>query len=160
VGLYDRIAESVARTRVGAWFFMRIATPLDRHLVRWSKGRLSSGLGTRFNGMVALVVTRGAKSGLVRTVPLLATRDGDRLVVIASSGGRERNPAWYGNLTKTPRCRALFDGTWRDYEALEAEGAERVRLWDLAVGSYPGYADYQARVRRRIPVMVLHPLAR
>lgn len=160
MSLYDRVIERVARTRAGAWISMRVATHVDRYVMRWTKGRVSSGLGSRFQGMVALVVMRGATSGLERTVPLLATRDGARLVVIASGGGSPRHPAWYGNLKRRPACRALFGGQWRDYEAAEAEGDERVRLWDLAVQNYPGYADYQARVERRIPVMVLHPRAR
>jgi deazaflavin-dependent oxidoreductase (nitroreductase family) len=65
------------------------------------------------------------------------------------------HPAWYGNLKTTPRCRALFEGEWRDYAAYEAEGEERERVWKLAVENYAGYADYQARVSRRIPVMIL-----
>ena len=158
VGLYDRIIERVARTRAGAWVSMRLATPIDRLVMRWTRGRISSGLGTRFQGRVALVVVRGAKSGLARTTPLLVTPDGDRLVLVASYGGSQRNPAWYGNLKETPRCKALFDGAWREYEAREAEGAERARLWDLAVQGYRGYADYQARVDRRIPIMVLQPV--
>jgi deazaflavin-dependent oxidoreductase (nitroreductase family) len=157
MSLYDRVVERVARTRAGAWVAMRLATPIDRYVMRWTRGRVSSGLGSRFQGMVALVVMRGARSGLERTVPLLATRYGDRLIVIASHGGSQRNPAWYGNLKKTPRCRVLFGGAWGEYEAREAEGDERARLWDLAVRNYPGYSDYQARVERRIPVMVLDP---
>jgi len=159
MSLYDRVVERVARTRAGSWFFVRVATQIDRRLMRWTGGRVSSGLGSRFHGNSVLVVMRGAKTGLERRIPLLATPDGDRLVVIASYGGNPLHPAWYGNLKKTPRCRALFHGEWRDYEAYEAEGEERARLWEVAVHNYGGYADYQARVGRRIPVMVLGPLA-
>lgn len=157
MSLYDRLIEATARTRAGAWFFVRVATHLDRHLMRWTGGRLSSGLGSRFHRHAALIVTRGAKSGLERRIPLLATPDGERLVLIASNGGDPKHPAWYANLKATPRCRALFGGVWRDYDAREAEGEERARLWDLAVANYAGYADYQKRVERRIPVVVLEP---
>jgi deazaflavin-dependent oxidoreductase (nitroreductase family) len=157
MSLYDRVLESVARTRPGAWFFVRVATHLDRHLMRWTRGRVSSGIGSRFNNHGVLIVTRGARTGVERTIPLLAIPDGDRLVLIASFGGNPNHPAWYFNLKKTPRCRALFRGQWADYEAHEAEGEERERLWKLAGATYAGYADYQARVERRIPVMVLGP---
>jgi len=159
MSFYDRVIESFARTKAGAWFFVHVATHVDRHVMRWTGGRVSVGLGTRFQGYVVLLVTRGAKSGRERTIPLLATPDGDRLVLIASYGGNPRHPAWYGNVKKTPRCRALFGGRWRDYDAYEAEGEERARLWETALQNYRGYADYQARVDRRIPVIVLDPRA-
>ncbi len=155
MSLYDDGLEKVVRTKVGAWLFVHAVTHLDRHVMRWTRGRVSSGLGSRFHSSGILIVTRGAKSGLERTIPLLATRDGERLVLIASFGGNPTHPAWYGNLKKTPRCRALFQGEWRDYDAYEAEGEERERVWKLAVDNYAGYADYQARVDRRIPVMIL-----
>ena len=160
MSLYDRIILATARTRAGAWFFVRVATHVDRHLMRWTSGRVSSGIGSRFHRSAALVVTMGRKSGQERRAPLLATPDGERLVLIASDGGNPKHPAWYGNLKKTPRCRALFGGRWREYDAHEAESDERARLWDLAVANYAGYADYQRRVERRIPVMVLVPVAR
>lgn len=154
---YDRLVERVARARPGAWLVVRVLTHLDRRLVRWTHGRLSTTLGTRFHRSTVLVTTIGATTGLERTVPLLATPDGDRLVLVASSGGDPRHPAWYRNLEKSPHCRVLRDGRWRDYEAREAEGDERERLWALAVSGYSGFAAYQARVARRIPVMVLAP---
>jgi deazaflavin-dependent oxidoreductase (nitroreductase family) len=154
---YDRIVERIARTPKGAAFFAKVATHVDRAVMKWTGGRVTSGIGSRFGGNIALVVMRGAKSGLERTTPLLATPDDEHLVLIGSNAGADKNPAWYGNLKKTPQCRALFRGTWRDYEAHEAEGDERARLWALAVAGYPGYAAYQERVERRLPVMVLVP---
>lgn len=158
MSLYDRIILATARTPAGAWFFVRVATHLDRWLMRWTEGRVSSGIGSRFHRSAALLVTVGAKSGHERRVPLLATPDGERLVLIASDGGSPKHPAWYGNLKKTPRCRVLFGGKWREYDAHEAEADERARLWGLAVANYAGYADYQRRVERRIPVMMLVPV--
>jgi deazaflavin-dependent oxidoreductase (nitroreductase family) len=159
MNLYDRIVERIARTPKGAAFFARVATQVDRVVMKWSGGRITSGIGSRFGGNIALVVMRGAKTGIERTTPLLGTADGERLVLVASYAGHEKNPAWYGNLKKTPQCRALFRGKWRDYEAHEAQGDERERMWALAVAGYPGYAEYQKRIERRIPVMVLEPKA-
>jgi deazaflavin-dependent oxidoreductase (nitroreductase family) len=158
MSLYDRLIANLARTRPGAWFFVHVATHIDRHVMRWTNGRISSGIGSSLYQDVVLVVTRGAKTGRERPIPLLSTPDGDRLVLIASSGGAPNHPAWYGNLKKTPQCRVLSPRGWREFEAREVEGDERTRLWELAVQQYAGYADYQARVERRIPVMVLEPL--
>jgi deazaflavin-dependent oxidoreductase (nitroreductase family) len=155
--LYDRVVEAIARTPKGAAVFARVATRVDRVVMKWTRGRITSGIGSRFGGNIALVVMRGAKTGLERTTPLLATPDEERLVLIGSNAGGDKNPAWCKNLAKTPQCRALFRGVWRDYEAHEAQGDERARLWELAVAGYPGYATYQARVARRLPVMVLVP---
>ena len=105
-----------------------------------------------------VLTTIGMRSGTPREVPLYAVEDEDRFVVIGSNGGKERAPAWVGNL------RALPEGTVRvgrknviPVRAREAEGDERERLWTLAVASFPGYARYQARTSRRIPVIVLEP---
>jgi hypothetical protein len=66
VSRYDRFIEATARTRAGAWFFVRVATYVDRYVMRWTAGRVSSGIGSRFHRTAALVVTRGAKSGQER----------------------------------------------------------------------------------------------
>jgi deazaflavin-dependent oxidoreductase (nitroreductase family) len=154
---YDTLMERLARTRAGSWLFMRVATQLDRRIVRWTRGAVSSGLGTPFHRNCVLLATTGAKTGRQRTVPLLATRSGDDLVVIASNGGAPEHPAWYRNLQKTPRCRVMCDGAWRERVAREVEGDERERLWRLAVQNYAGYGDYEKRAERRIPVMLLEP---
>lgn len=102
-------------------------------------------------------MTVGAKTGVERTTPLLATRDGDRIILIASSGGNPKHPGWYYNLKAKPQCRLRARSGDREYEAREADGDERERCWRLAVENYAGYEDYQSRVARRIPVMVLEP---
>ncbi len=105
-----------------------------------------------------LLETVGARSGAVRSTPLLYIEDGARLVVIASMGGAPRHPDWYHNLRKTPRATMILAGRRAVYVAHEAKGAERARLWAMAVDYYPGYAVYAQRAgARRIPVMVLSP---
>jgi len=49
-----------------------------------------------------LLTTTGAKSGRPTTTPLVYTRDGDRIVIIASKAGAPTHPSWYHNLKAHP----------------------------------------------------------
>ena len=105
-----------------------------------------------------VLTTTGIRSGSPREVPLYAVEEEGRFVVIGSNGGRERAPAWVGNLRATPDCTVRVGRkTVIPVRAREAEGDERERLWALAVAAFPGYASYHARTSRRIPVIVLEP---
>jgi deazaflavin-dependent oxidoreductase (nitroreductase family) len=130
---------------------------IDRVLVPLTGGRLSSCLGTRYHRRhLLLLTTTGAKSGRVRTVPLLYFEDGATLVIIGSKGGHPRHPAWYHNVRAHPRVTVYARGTRREYQAREVLGTERARLWSRAVEVYPGYATYRVRAgEREIPVVVL-----
>jgi deazaflavin-dependent oxidoreductase (nitroreductase family) len=152
---FDNIMERFASTRLGAWFFLNIANPLDKRVLRWSRGLLSTGAGTRFNQSFVLLTCKGAKTGLDRTVPLLATFDGDDIILIASKGGYEQNPDWYHNLKKNPQVTVERQGMRFRCTAHEAEENERESLWHLAVENYIGYEKYQQHTSRKIPVMVL-----
>ena len=101
---------------------------------------------------------RGAKSGKLRSVPLLYTAVGSDIVLIASQGGAAKNPAWYFNLKANPDCDLEIRGASSRRRAREADGEERDRLWQAACAQYPGYAVYQQRTARRIPVMLLEPV--
>lgn len=146
-------AMKLAATRAGGWFFITVAPPIDRLLLRLSRGRVSLG-GT---APILLLQTTGARSGEPRSTPLLYVQDGPRFVLIASKGGHPRHPAWYHNLRAHPSARVLVGGRQIACRATEAEGPERERLWRLATALNPGYDAYQARVSRTIPVMVLTP---
>ncbi|HEX8742269.1 MAG TPA: nitroreductase/quinone reductase family protein [Thermoleophilaceae bacterium] len=84
----------LAASRAGSWWFLNVANPVDRWLVPATNGRLSSAPGKQ----VCVVETVGAKSGQRRRIPLQYAIDGDDLVLIASSGGAPKHPAWYHNL--------------------------------------------------------------
>jgi len=153
----DRALVRLAASRPGAWVYVNVLTHIDRMLVRATKGRLSTAIGTRFHRHVVVLTTIGARTGQRRAVPLLAFFDGPAIVLIASRGGHPRHPSWYHNLCAQPLAMVMVDGRTRPYRAREVEGAERVRLWRRAVEFYPGYADYQRRIARRVPVMLLEP---
>ena len=149
-----RWVMKLASTRAGGWFFITVAPPIDRALLRLSKGRISTG-GV---APILLLTTTGAKSGQPRSTPLLYLKDGERFTLIASKGGNPRHPAWYHNLRAKPEATLLVGGRELHCKAHEAEGEERARLWKQASEYNPGYDTYQRRAsNRRIPVMVLTP---
>jgi F420H(2)-dependent quinone reductase len=112
--------------------------------------------GTMMKVPILLLTTRGRKSGKERTTPLMFTRDGDNLVLIASMGGAPRNPGWYHNL-QGQEAEVQIGREHRRVRARDAEAEERERLWAEMVSLYPSYADYQEKTTRRIPVVVLEP---
>jgi deazaflavin-dependent oxidoreductase (nitroreductase family) len=107
---------------------------------------------------IVMLTTTGAKSGRPRTLPLVALPEGERLIVIASNYGQDRNPAWYHNLRANPRATVCFDGVTRDMVARELEGGERERHYARGIEIYPGWTAYRKRADRRIPVMELSPV--
>jgi deazaflavin-dependent oxidoreductase (nitroreductase family) len=106
-----------------------------------------------------VLTTTGAKSGQPRTVPLVYTKNGDRLVIIASKGGAPTNPAWFHNLVTNPIVTIELPGETFQAKAEVVEGEERDRLFDQQAAQMPGFAEYQRNTTRRIPVVVLKRLA-
>ena len=142
-----------------AWVFARVLHRLDGPVLRRSAGRHS--ISSALTGMpIVELTTVGARSGEPRSLPLVGVPDGDRLVLVASNYGQQRNPAWYYNLKANPRCTVALRGQRHEMDASEAEGEERQRLWELDVAVYPPRNHYAQRAgNRRIPVMVLRPVA-
>ena len=115
-------------------------------------------LGRRLVGNdMLLLTTRGRLSGEPHTVPLLYLRDGERLVVIASYGGRDHHPGWYLNLVANPAVTAKMGRTTKAFTARTASGAERETWWPRVVAAYEEYAVYQTRTEREIPLIFLEP---
>lgn len=104
-----------------------------------------------------LLEHKGAKSGVERTSPLVYTEDGTDIVLVASKGGNPRNPAWYHNLKANPETTIQVGSEKRPVRARLATDAERERLWRKVVKTYSGYAGYQKRTDRKIPLIVLEP---
>lgn len=99
----------------------------------------------------------GAKSGRKRTSPLVYFRDGENIVLVASKGGFPKHPAWFHNLRANPDTRVQVGHRRPLVRARVATDAERERLWPKAVETYGGYAEYQERTERKIPLVVLEP---
>ncbi|MBX5470549.1 MAG: nitroreductase family deazaflavin-dependent oxidoreductase [Thermoleophilaceae bacterium] len=128
---------------------------LHARLYRASGGRL----GHRFPGLPPMLLLDhvGAKTGARRTTPLVYIEDGDNIVLVASKGGYPRNPAWFHNLKANPDATVQIGRERLPVRARVASPQERRRLWPKVVDTYGGYATYQARTRREIPLVVLEP---
>ena len=107
-------------------------------------------------GMPVLLLTMtGAKTGRTLVRPLCYSRDGDRLVIIASYGGAPRNPPWYHNLVANPVV-TVEDGTEKfKARATEVHGAERDRLFAEVSKLMPLFTEYQNKTKRQIPLLIL-----
>ena len=102
-----------------------------------------------------LLTTTGRRSGAARTTPLLFLRDGDRIAVVASYGGRPAHPAWYLNLQADPAVEVQVGRERFAATALTASPEERERLWPRLIEMYGSYATYERRTSREIPVVLL-----
>src|SRR5215203_3916573 len=133
----------------------KVATGIHRTLFNVSKGRI---LGKAFGMPVVELVTTGRRSGKERSTMLAASIvDGDRVVLVASFGGDDRHPAWYLNLQANPEVRVTMAGSTHTMMARTATEEERAELWPRITSAYGGYARYQKRTERPIPVVILEP---
>ncbi|WP_428342956.1 nitroreductase family deazaflavin-dependent oxidoreductase [Mycobacterium sp.] len=107
-------------------------------------------------GMPAVELhTTGRKSGLPRSCYLTApVHDAHRVVLVASKGGDDRHPDWYRNLQSRPDAELVIYGERHTIHARTADAAERAELWPKIVAAYKGYAGYQQRTDREIPVVI------
>ncbi|MFI2455482.1 nitroreductase/quinone reductase family protein [Streptomyces chengbuensis] len=114
-------------------------------------------VGGYFEGArLLLLTTTGARSGAPHTTPVGYLADGgDRVLVIASAGGSPKHPDWYHNIVANPRL-TVEDGVFTyEARAVILDGEERERAFARAVEADPGWAEYQARTDRVIPVVAL-----
>ena len=115
-------------------------------------------VGGQFEGAPLLLLhTTGAKSGQARVNPMMYQADGDNYAVFASKAGAPTNPDWYHNLLANPRASVEVGDSTVNVIAKVAEGDDRERLWSRQKELYPGFADYEAKTTREIPVIVLEP---
>lgn len=128
-----------------------------RMILKASQGRL---LTTPF-GMPAVELTvTGRKSGLRRSTLLTAPiMDSDRVVLVASKGGDDRDPEWFRNLVANPsvEVKVISTGEVRRLRARVASAEEKAAMWPTIIASYKGYAGYQKRTERDIPVVICEP---
>jgi deazaflavin-dependent oxidoreductase (nitroreductase family) len=124
--------------------------------------RLSGGRAlTSVFGMPAVELhVTGRKSGLPRSTMLTApVMDADRVVLVASKGGDDRDPEWFRNLVANPdvEIKVIATGEVRKMRARLASPDEKAELWPRIVAAYKGYAGYQKRTQRDIPVVICEP---
>jgi deazaflavin-dependent oxidoreductase (nitroreductase family) len=155
----------------------RISGQTDGYQVRWEDDgmqvvakavlwlhatlyRLTSGrIGGRFiaGGPILLLTTTGRRTGKRRTRPLAYVRDGERFVLCASNGGSPHHPGWYHNLCATGRAEVQVGAERLAVSARTADPTERSQLFPRFVQMYKGYAGYEQKTSRQIPLVVLTP---
>jgi deazaflavin-dependent oxidoreductase (nitroreductase family) len=113
-------------------------------------------VGGPFEGAPLLLLhTTGARSGQPRVSPVMYLRDGNRYVVFASKAGADTHPDWYHNLRAHPEARIEVGDQTLDVQASEIQGADRDTLYAQQAERYPGFAGYQRKTTRVIPVVAL-----
>ncbi|MFD6564369.1 nitroreductase family deazaflavin-dependent oxidoreductase [Micromonospora profundi] len=115
-------------------------------------------VGGNFAGTPLLLLhTVGAKSGQTRVNPMMYQKVDGGYAVFASKGGAPTSPDWYHNLLAQPQVQAEIGTDTVTLVARVATGDERERIWNAQKAAYPGFADYEQKTTRQIPVVVLEP---
>ena len=133
----------------------KVVNVIHQAVVRSTGGKV---LGTVMGMPTVILQTTGRKSGKERTSMLTAPIvDGDTVVLVASWGGDDRHPLWYRNLEANPDVQITMHGTTRAMRARTASAEEKAALWPRVVSAHKGYADYQTKTERDIPLVILEP---
>ena len=113
-------------------------------------------VGGSFEGAPLLLLTpTGARSGMARTTPVMYLPDGERLIIFTSKAGAVTNPDWYHNLVAHSQATVEVGSETFKVTAVEVTGEERDQLYARQAALYPGFAAYEAKTTRRIPVIAL-----
>jgi deazaflavin-dependent oxidoreductase (nitroreductase family) len=152
----------LALDRIGShplavWAIKHLISPLDRFVVRISRGRIPPPSSLAVHTL--LMTTTGRRSGQERTTPLVYLRDGDRfLVANARPGGERRNP-WVLNLRAAGRARVKVRGRTIEVTARELDDTTAGGWWSALVEAWPAFAEHFAATGERT-VFILEPMKR
>ena len=127
-------------------------TSVHAGIYRATKGKVGGKFGA---ANILLLTTTGRKSGQRRTTPLNYYSDGDRIVLIASNNGQDHDPAWYLNIGANPSVSIQRGGETVTRSARVATPDEKAELWPKIIAWYKGYAKYQAKTSRDIPLVIV-----
>lgn len=121
--------------------------------------RLTGGkFGGKVQGLpVLLLTTRGRKTGKKRTTPLGYFTEDGAYIITASNAGLDTHPAWYHNLRSDPHATIEVNDQRYEVHAETAGEEKRDQLWTRLVGLAPGYANYEKKTSRKIPLLILRP---
>ncbi len=151
--------QNITASAFGAKAFAKLLPKIDRPVLKLTGERYSAA-GLLGGVPTIMLTTTGAKSGVQRRMPLIATPDGENIVLVASNWGQARNPGWYYNVRKHPQVTVEIGGAASAYIAREVtDPIEYERLWRKANEVYLGYDKYRERAgARTIPLVVLEPV--
>ncbi|MCV7229656.1 nitroreductase family deazaflavin-dependent oxidoreductase [Mycolicibacterium komossense] len=106
---------------------------------------------------VGILTTTGRKSGEPRDSPLLFLQEGQRIILVASQGGRATNPMWYLNLQANPAMTFQTKAGTFSLTARDATDAERDEYWPKLDEMYPDFVNYRSYTDRKIPIVICDP---
>jgi len=132
-------------------FFIKLFMDFNAALIRLSRGRVGSRLGTQ---TILLLETTGRKTGQLREVPISYFFHDGVYLIVASNWGRDKHADWYLNLLKNPHAKLTVNGKTIQVTARDTQGDEYARLWDFATKTHPLYLNYQKMTERHIPIVV------
>src|ERR1700742_4234856 len=107
------------------------------------------------NANLLLLTTTGAKSGQPRLSPLAYFNVDGKLIIIGSFAGAPKDPAWVHNLRANPGAHVEVGADAYEVTARELPSDERAALFDKITAAAPGFADYQSKTSRVIPLFEL-----
>lgn len=146
--------EASASTDKGAppprWL-LKAFTKFNVFIYKLSGGEL---MNTLAGIPIILVKMKGAKSGTMKTIPLMYVPYNKGVILVASQGGAPKHPVWYYNLIKNPEVEITHGGQTRKLTARRVNNEEKAELWPTCVKHYPPYEQYQNRTDRNIPVFL------
>jgi deazaflavin-dependent oxidoreductase (nitroreductase family) len=108
------------------------------------------------NNLVLLHHT-GAKSGQQRVSPVAYQVVDGGYAIFASKAGADENPAWYHNLIAHPEATIEIGTDTVPVTARVASPEEREPIWTQQKQDQPGFAEYEHKTTRQIPVVILEP---
>ncbi|MBE3014412.1 nitroreductase family deazaflavin-dependent oxidoreductase [Microbispora sp. NEAU-D428] len=104
---------------------------------------------------VAILTTKGRKSGQPRSTPLIYQPYDDAYLVVASKGGADEHPLWYLNLQAEPEVEFQIKGDRFRARARTATSEERPDMWRTMAATWPAYDEYATKTDREIPIVVI-----
>jgi deazaflavin-dependent oxidoreductase (nitroreductase family) len=144
------------RSSSPVWKLVNAAARLNVVAYRLTGGRIGGHLG---KAPILLLHHTGRKTGKARVTPVLYLTEGDSLVVVASKGGTDKNPAWFHNLVASDETQVEVGRVRRRVRPRVVSAEEREELWPKLVAIYPSFATYQENaIQRTIPVIALDPV--
>ena len=135
--------------------FIKWFMAINKFLIRFSRGRIGSKLGTQ---TILLLHTVGRKSGKEYVTPIAYFYHEGRYLIVASNWGKDKQASWFLNLREQPSTTIEVKGKAIHVVAHEAQGDEYARLWKFATEQHPPYLNYQSMTKRHIPIMVFQPM--
>jgi deazaflavin-dependent oxidoreductase (nitroreductase family) len=120
--------------------------------------RANGGTVSNFGGSLLLLHTTGARTGREHITPVMYRTVDDGYAVFASFAGQPVNPAWYHNLVANPDVQAEIGTQTLQLRARVADDSEREPIWVAHKTEFPGFAEYETKTTRQIPVVILEPV--